>query len=35
MSQYTWDHVTDINTTNDKIVFFFVSDLKRVYYNNY
>ena len=28
-------HVTAHNSTNNNIVFFFVSDLKIVYYNNY
>ena len=27
-------HVTANNFTNDNVVFFFVSDLKIVYYNN-
>ena len=34
VSQYTWHHVTANISTNDN-VFFFVSDLKIVYYNNY
>ena len=28
-------HVTANNSTNNNVVFFFVSDLKIVYYNNY
>ena len=28
-------HVTANNSTYDNVVFFFVSDLKIVYYNNY
>ena len=28
-------HVTANNSTNNNVVFFFVSDLKTVYYNNY
>ena len=28
-------HVTANYSTNNKVVFFFVSDLKIVYYNNY
>ena len=28
-------HVTANNSTNNNAVFFFVSDLKIVYYNNY
>ena len=28
-------HMTTTNSTNDNVVFFFVSDLKIVYYNNY
>ena len=29
------NHVTANNSTNDNVVFFFVSDLKIAYYNNY
>ena len=28
-------HVTANNSTNDNVVFLFVSDFKIVYYNNY
>ena len=34
MSQYG-THVTANNSTNNNVVFFFVSDLKIAYYNNY
>ena len=30
-----WTHVTADKSTNNTVVFFFVSDLKMVYYNNY
>ena len=32
---YTWDHVTALNSSNNNVVFFFVSDLKIIYYKNY
>ena len=32
MSQYTWD---SCNSTNNNVVFIFVSNLKIAYYNNY
>ena len=35
VSQCEWDHVTANNPTIDDVMFFFGSDFRIVFYNNY